>query len=90
MIGSRVYSDEQFQGTTEKPFKGYIRDWRIVEYAVGSCVWGVFDGHDRFDGKFGHTSRIVSKKDSDGYWEIETLNSRYRLEYMDECIPLPQ
>lgn len=67
-----------------KPFKGSIRDWKIVKNAYGEYIVGLFDSHPEFAGRYGHTSQIVSKKDCGAHWEIETLNSQYWLYFSDE------
>jgi hypothetical protein len=85
MIGSRECSDEQFQGTTEKPFKGYIARWERKYYTDGFIITGIPIGHPSFRNWI-FTSKVVSMKDSDGCWEVETLNSRYRLNYDEEYI----
>lgn len=69
-----------------KPFKGYFKNWRIVDYTDGSCIWGTFAGHERFGGKFGHSSKIVSVQDNGDHLEIETLNSIYKLNHADKHI----
>jgi homoserine trans-succinylase len=85
MNGSRECSDNLFQGTSEKPFKGFIREWKKKYYADGFIITGIPIGHPSFQNWI-YTSKVVSMKDSDGYWEVETLNSRYRLNYDEEYI----
>jgi len=75
-----------------KPLLGSIRDWKIIHVCPptwehnGTYIVGEFVGHPRFNGRRGHTSMVVSMKDTEGYWEIETLNSIYHLSY-DEKEP---
>lgn len=58
-----------------KPFRGWIENWRKVEYADGYIYAGLFVGHPIFNGRVGHTSKVIL--DVGGYFE--TLNSRYGL-----------
>lgn len=58
-----------------KPHKGRLELWRKVEWYDGYIFVGVFNGHPRFHGKRGHTSKVVGAVGS----EIETMNSRYTL-----------
>ena len=67
-----------------KSYKGKISDWKIHTINSERYITGVFVDHPIFSGNYGHTSQIVNMKDSDGYWDIETLNSRYRLNYDEE------
>lgn len=71
-----------------KPFKGRIRNWdqihisKATDEHLGFYIIGVFDGHPAFDGHRGHTSMVVKETElEDGTIEIETLNSKYILEY---------
>lgn len=59
-----------------KPHKGAINLWTKQRFEGGRyIVWGYSDGHPQFDGKYFHTSEVLSHVGN----EIETLNSRYTL-----------
>jgi hypothetical protein len=67
-----------------KPYKGSISFWKIEIIPEGKYISGVYVDHPTFAGRMGHTSLIVNMKDMEEYWEVETLNSHYRLYYDDE------
>ncbi|GAB5503451.1 hypothetical protein [Pyruvatibacter sp.] len=80
---------QQASAPSDKPHRGFIRSWRKVN-AVASDEYfidGVFDGHWRFDGKFGHTSLVLSHNSETG--EVVTKNSRYTCLPEDELKPSP-
>lgn len=62
----------------EKPYKGRISEWRIIDIKDFAIVNGRFMDHERFAGRRGHTSAIVAYNEATG--EVETENSRYKLE----------
>lgn len=63
-----------------KPHHGAIKDWRKHECdgGLGFQILGTFVDHPYFAGEPGHTSYVVAHDENTG--EIETRNSRYRLE----------
>jgi hypothetical protein len=69
-----------------KPYKGEIRNWKIVEFADArdKTVIGVPIGHPLFVGWI-RTSQIINMEDRGGYWDVETMNSRYKLYYSEKA-----
>lgn len=72
-----------------KPFKGYIKDWKICKVLHGpdfgrQYITGKFDGHPSFHGNYGHSSLIEAMYDADDHWDVYTLNSHYKLRYDEE------
>lgn len=67
-----------------KPYKGEIHSWRKVEFVDGFIIMGKPIGHPQFVNWI-RTSKVEFMKDSDGYWEVETLNSRYHLPYCEKA-----
>jgi hypothetical protein len=68
----------------DKPYKGEIRNWKKKYYLDGFIITGTPIGHPSFRGWI-MTSKVLFMKDRDGYWEVETSNSRYRLDYSEEA-----
>lgn len=68
-----------------KPHKGAMTGWRKItisppcEEHLGYYIVGVFHGHDKFHGDYGQTSMVVAEFPELNM--VETLNSRYTLEY---------
>lgn len=62
-----------------KPHLGKLEFWERQyhgEIKNGEyCIIGLFQGHPKFTGRWGHTSQVISEHEN----EIETLNSRYTL-----------
>jgi len=58
-----------------KPLKGFLDNWKRVNYEGRYLFTGTFIGHPDFHGRSGHTSLVVHQ---DGV-QVETLNSRYLL-----------
>ena len=82
--GSMDY-DFEFVDHSRKPFKGYFKEWHIIRnYRDERIIIGVFDEHPEFDGKKGHSSPICATYDADGYWDVYTENSHYKLNYNEE------
>jgi hypothetical protein len=65
----------------EKPFNGTLTNWSrayVTDEGLGYIVVGIFVDHPQFAGRAGHTSWVVKYDEETG--EIETRNSRYKLE----------
>lgn len=79
-----------------KQFKGTISKWTIhsvPEYRdkysanLGLIITGRISGHPTFqDGPF-QSSLVVSITKVDNGWDVETLNSFYRLQFDAEEVP---
>lgn len=68
---------------TTKPHLGRILLWRWHAVLEGMVVCGKFDGHPRYHGRHGWTSKVVAFCDTGENIQIETRNSRYTLPYQE-------
>lgn len=64
----------------EKPFKGYIQDWKYVHIQGYRCVYGRPQGHPEFTNWI-RTSYVVRTQPCNNGLDtlVETRNSRYIL-----------